>query len=71
MISKVYNKAEDFLSENKALNVNLHFSDDVTILNSNFNIGNKTVPNRLVCQAMEGCDGTEKGSPDTLTKRRY
>lgn len=71
MISKVYNKAEDFLSENKALNVNLPFSDDVTILNSNFNIGNKTVPNRLVCQAMEGCDGTEKGSPDTLTKRRY
>ena len=71
MISRVYNRAEDFFSENKALNVNLPFSDDVTILNSNFKIGNRTVQNRLVCQAMEGCDGTESGSPDTLTKRRY
>ena len=31
----------------------------------------REVPNRLACQAMEGCDGTSGGSPDVLTKRRY
>ena len=34
-------------------------------------LGAKTAPNRLVCQAMEGCDGTYDGLPDELTKRRY
>ncbi len=34
-------------------------------------IGGLRLPNRLACQAMEGCDGTAGGSPDTLTKRRY
>lgn len=71
MISKVYSKIEDFLTENKELNVNLPFSDDAAVLKSNFKIGNKTAPNRLACQAMEGCDGNKDGSPDVLTKRRY
>ena len=34
-------------------------------------IGNKTFPNRLACQAMEGCDGTSDGAPGELTERRY
>ena len=34
-------------------------------------IKNKVIPNRLACQAMEGCDGTAGGSPDELTLRRY
>ena len=34
-------------------------------------IGRKTAPNRLVCQAMEGCDGAPDGKPDELTRRRY
>ncbi len=71
MISKVYSKIEDFLTENKELNVNLPFSDDSAVLKSNFKIGNKTAPNRLACQAMEGCDGNKDGSPDVFTKRRY
>lgn len=33
--------------------------------------GAKTARNRLVCQAMEGCDGTFDGLPDELTQRRY
>ncbi len=33
--------------------------------------GGKEVQNRIVYQAMEGCDGTFKGSPDELTLRRY
>ena len=31
----------------------------------------KTIPNRVVYQAMEGCDGTSDGKPGELTKRRY
>ncbi len=34
-------------------------------------LGAKTAPNRLVCQAMEGCDGTPEGLPGELTRRRY
>ena len=34
-------------------------------------VGAKTAPNRLVCQAMEGCDGTPEGLPGELTRRRY
>ena len=44
---------------------------DAAVLASPCQIGAKTAPNRLVCQAMEGCDGTADGLPDTLTKRRY
>ncbi len=47
------------------------YADNINILKESVSIGNKVVPNRFVCQAMEGCDGTNSGSPDTLTKRRY
>lgn len=53
------------------MNTNLPFSDEVGILGKRLKIKEKEVENRLVCQAMEGCDGTADGSPDTLTKRRY
>lgn len=47
------------------------YSDDVSILFAPMQVGSKTAPNRVAYQAMEGCDGTEAGAPDTLTKRRY
>ena len=71
MINKVYTSKEDFEKQNKELGLNLPYSEDVSILKEKFNIGNKTVHNRLACQAMEGCDGTADGRPDVLTKRRY
>lgn len=51
--------------------VSLPYSEDTRVLNKNLLIGSKTASNRIVYQAMEGCDGTRDGSPDELTKRRY
>lgn len=49
----------------------LPFSEDVSALSAPLKILDKTVHNRLVYQAMEGCDGTLDGVPDELTLRRY
>ncbi len=68
---KVYTSFDEFHSQNTALKTELPFSDDVSVLGASVEMCGKTVPNRLACQAMEGCDGTADGSPDILTKRRY
>ncbi len=47
------------------------YSDDISPLSQKIKVGTKTVHNRIVYQAMEGCDGTLDGAPDTLTRRRY
>jgi len=52
-------------------NSDLPFSQDIDILKQPLQIGEKTIPNRLVCQPMEGCDGTLEGRPGSLTQRRY
>ena len=71
MVRKVYTTAEEFQLQNTQLGTNLPYSDNVAILAQPLQVGNKTVPNRFVCQAMEGCDGTATGEPDQLTRRRY
>ena len=71
MLRKVYMNRESFFSDNQELGNLLPFSEDVSVLGSSLNVGNKTAHNRLACQAMEGCDGQKNGSPDELTRRRY
>ncbi|MBR4073575.1 MAG: flavin oxidoreductase/NADH oxidase [Clostridia bacterium] len=71
LIRKVYATKEEFDKQNKELAVNLPYAENTEILGKEYNLENKVIPNRLACQAMEGCDGTADGSPDTLTKRRY
>ena len=71
MIRKVYSSYDDFKAQNELLKTNLPFSDSVDGLAKPLTIAGKTIHNRLACQAMEGCDGTADGRPDTLTKRRY
>ena len=44
---------------------------DTAVLAQPCEVGARTAPNRLVCQAMEGCDGTPEGTPGELTVRRY
>lgn len=68
---KVYTELKDFEIQNNELGTDLPFSNDVSVLGKEYKLGVKSVPNRLVCQAMEGCDGTSDGKPDVLTKRRY
>lgn len=71
MVRKVYMTEQEFKAQNSELGINLPYSDDTSVLAEEYKIGNKIIKNRLACQAMEGCDGTADGSPDTLTKRRY
>lgn len=71
MIKKVYGSLEEFENQNKELGTALALSRDLSVLNVPLRLGSKTAPNRLACQAMEGCDGTLAGEPDELTRRRY
>jgi len=71
MIRKVYTTVQEFQAQNEALGTDLPFSGDTAVLNTPLTVGSRQIPNRLACQAMEGCDGTADGSPDTLTRRRY
>ena len=71
MLKKVYTDTEAFLAQNNELGLQLPFTADTSVFSTPVQIGNKIIPNRLACQAMEGCDGTTGGSPADLTKRRY
>ena len=51
--------------------LDLPTSDDVSVLAAPVGYGRLTVPNRMVVQPMEGCDGTPDGAPSDLTFRRY
>ncbi len=71
MPAKAIMTKDDFDVQQAEANTSLEFSEDTSVLKTPFKISGKTVANRLVCQAMEGCDGTADGSPDELTVRRY
>ncbi len=71
MVRKVYTKIEDFQAQNEKIIKPLPFSQDVSVLGQPLTVGTKTAPNRLACQAMEGCDGEADGTPGELTVRRY
>ena len=71
MNRKVYTDRATFEEQNQLLKTELPFSEDIGILKENVIIGSHSAKNRLVCQAMEGCDGKPNGSPDELTIRRY
>lgn len=67
----VYKSIEEFQTDNQMLEVELPICDDVSVLKRASRVGAKKVPNRLVCQAMEGCDSNSDGTPGELTRRRY
>ena len=71
MNRQVYTEPAQFAAENDLLRTALPYADKTDCLGETVQIGTKTAPNRLVCQAMEGCDGAADGSPDELTVRRY
>ncbi len=68
-MKKILNDRALFDKENEKWG--LPVSDDVSVIAEPVKIKNKTIHNRLVCQAMEGCDGEASGAPAELTKRRY
>lgn len=67
----VFSDIKEFELQNEVLRTGLPLSDSTEVLSESIEISGKTIPNRLVCQAMEGCDGKVDGTPDTLTERRY
>ena len=67
----VYTDPVLFAEQNRELYTNLPYAEDTSVLKAPLRVGNLIIPNRLAAQAMEGCDGTADGRPDTLTKRRY
>ena len=71
MNTRVYMTPSDFKEQNAELKTQLPYSEDTSILGEKVIIANKTIPNRLACQAMEGCDGNADGTPAELTERRY
>ena len=70
-MGNIYTEKEAFCKDNEALGTAIPHTSDTTVLAAPLQIGKHTVPNRLACQAMEGCDGTATGEPDELTVRRY
>ena len=71
MTAKVYTQNQDFIEQRDQLGLPMPFCRDTQILSAPLTLKGKTIPNRLACQAMEGCDGTFDGCPDALTLRRY
>ena len=71
MANKVYLNPEAFHADNRILETGLPYLEDTSILSTPLSMGEFTVPNRLACQAMEGCDGNPDGTPGALTQRRY
>jgi 2,4-dienoyl-CoA reductase-like NADH-dependent reductase (Old Yellow Enzyme family) len=66
-----YKSIEQIEEKGVEIGVKIPFSDNLDVLKTPAKVSGLTVPNRLIVQPMEGCDGTTYGSPDELTKRRY
>ena len=71
MAYNVPSNKEAFLKLCNEANVEFDYSSDISCLAKEIKVGSKVAHNRIVYQAMEGCDGTYDGAPDELTKRRY
>ncbi len=71
MSYSVYSDRDTFLADNERLGTALPFADDLSPLSQPLTVQGRIAPNRLTCQAMEGCDGTPDGAPGELTIRRY
>ena len=66
-----YASLDELKADIAKLGVDIPVSANTAVLGQPIKIGNKTVPNRLAINPMEGCDGTADGRPGELTRRRY
>ncbi len=62
---------EDLNKLSDKLGLSIKAQEDVSILARSVQTGELFIPNSLAIHPMEGCDGDSKGSPGTLTLRRY
>lgn len=66
-----YKTLADLEADLAKLELTLPIEEDLSVLNEPIQLGDKTIPNRLSVQPMEGCDAEVDGSPGKLTYRRY
>ena len=66
-----YTNLNEVKEEANNLGIDLNFSNDMSLFHKEAVVNNIKIPNRLAVQPMEGCDGSNDGSPGVLTKRRY
>lgn len=66
-----YSSMEELKKDINDMALDMVVDEDIKVLKESVEIGGKVVPNRLIIQPMEGCDGTEDGKPGELTIRRY
>lgn len=66
-----YKTLSDIETEAKRLGLGVRFSEDWSVLTKPFELGTRTIGNRLAIHPMEGCDANPDGTPDVLTIRRY
>ena len=71
MTSRVPASREDFAAACAEAKVTLPYEDSADALREPISVKGKTFHNRIVYQAMEGCDGSPEGVPGELTHRRY
>lgn len=66
-----YKEAADLREAVRETGQELPWKEDLSMLFTPFQFGRINMPNRMVIHPMEGYDGTFKGDPDELTRRRY
>ncbi len=66
-----YRSLEELVEAVRGRGLDLPVCEDLSVLAEEVRWGRLVVPNRLVVQPMEGCDGTDEGAPTDLTIRRY
>ena len=71
MTVQVPKNREELLKMQEEAGVVFPHSDDTSVFGEPLTVGGRVIPNRICYQAMEGCDSTEGGVPDELTRRRY
>lgn len=66
-----YASLDELIADRDRLGLDIPIAYDVKPLGTPLAVGEKIIPNRLVIQPMEGCDGDMIGRPGNLTYRRY
>lgn len=66
-----FSSLKNFKKTCRDYDINIPLQEDVSILAQPVKVGNKTIPNSLAVQPMEGADGDSRGRPGKLTYRRY
>ncbi len=66
-----YKSVSDLETDARRLGLGMRFSEDWSVLSKPFELGLRTIGNRLAIHPMEGCDANLDGTPDILTIRRY